>query len=139
MEDPSTTTYAGLKRKYQGLEQDHAELLELFHMLKYRPPHDAQEILNRIRTDSDFHSTYSFIKDGDLLVQARFTTRESQSSMLPSASSPVEAFLNFRHANAFPALPPLDYVATELGPRLESLLITSPSGTVTAQDIENAK
>ena len=74
-EDPSLATYSGLKRRYESLEKDHAELLELFDMLKHRPQRDAEAILSRLRTGSDIRSALSLIQEGDLLIQARIPTQ----------------------------------------------------------------
>ncbi|KAH7126820.1 hypothetical protein B0J11DRAFT_410758, partial [Dendryphion nanum] len=67
--DPDITRYTSLKRRYQDLEQEHTELLDVLDMLRSRSEDDAFSILQRIRTSTDIRATISFIKEGDLLAQ----------------------------------------------------------------------
>ncbi|KAI5455621.1 hypothetical protein BGZ63DRAFT_138259 [Mariannaea sp. PMI_226] len=110
--DPGLSRYAGLKRRHSQLEQRHADLVELFDMLKSRPEQDARIILNRIRTSGDLSATLSFIKEGELLSQTHTMTPDLYSSFLPRADSPFEAFLQVRHGNAYnPLLRPGQTIA----------------------------
>lgn len=138
---PNTTRYTSLKRRHQNLEEEHVELLQLYDMLRFRPESDAIAILNRIRAGTDLQSILAFVKEGDLLVQARTNTTDTYASVLPPARSRYEAQLNVHHPNAYPALPPLDDPAADLGDKRKSILDLPPQDHphATKEEIENAR
>jgi hypothetical protein len=139
---PDTSRYTSLKRKHQDLEKENTQLLELFHMLKHRPGRDAHSILDRIRASDDLLSVLAFIRDGDLLVQARTTSKAPAWSPPPSrANSSTETLLNTYHTNAYPTLAPLEDSATDLGQKRESILdiVSGGSSTLTDDEMHDAR
>jgi hypothetical protein len=139
---PDTSRYTSLKHKHQDLVKENAQLLELYHMLKHRPENDAYSILHRIRASDDLLSVLAFIRDGDLLVQARTTPKgPAWSPPPPRANSSTETLLNTYHANAYPTLTPLEDSGTDLGQKRESVLdiVVGGSSTLTADEIDSAR
>lgn len=71
---PEETRAGALKRKNQALEEQHAQMAELYGYLRTKSEPEAIEILRRLRSTDDLVSILNFVKDGDLLLQTRLYT-----------------------------------------------------------------
>lgn len=92
---PDETRAIALKRKNQALEEQHAQLSELYGYLKTKSEPEAIEILRRVRSSEDLSSVLSLIRDGDLLLQGRLYRGSAKG---PTQTRPV---INFGTAEEY--------------------------------------
>jgi hypothetical protein len=104
-----------LKRKYEELQRDSQSMWELYNLLRSRSEPEALEILRRIRSSEDLESVLSLIRDGDLLIQRLPSAIETARNALPPIHCNIELNLTLQHPNAYPMLPPLSQLLSELG------------------------
>ncbi|KAF2145263.1 uncharacterized protein K452DRAFT_266029 [Aplosporella prunicola CBS 121167] len=67
--DPMARRSVTLKRKYDVVQTERDQMVELYGLLQARPEAEALEILKRIRASTDVSAVLTLVREGDLLVQ----------------------------------------------------------------------
>jgi hypothetical protein len=77
-----------LKKKHLSLEEENAQLKELYSLLRERKEDDAWEIFKRIRNTEDPLAILQFVKEADILLSDLPTSQPSSGTSLGTSLEP---------------------------------------------------
>ncbi|KAF2149167.1 hypothetical protein K461DRAFT_42174 [Myriangium duriaei CBS 260.36] len=102
--EPDVTRNGALKRKYNVLEDENANLRTLVDFLAHRPISEANTILQRLRSGEEVASIISYVQNGDIAEQTHLGGVHTILGALWSVHGPSGGWLNAQLGHLFPPL-----------------------------------